>query len=341
MIAVETLKQPNLAVTIIIPCRNEEKTIHLVLDALYRQTFPMEEMEVVIADGLSTDNTRSAIQAFTETHPGLKIRLLDNPKKNIPSGLNIAINAAVGEIIVRMDAHSLPNPDYVARMVSAIQSNIAENIGGVWDIKPRNQSWAARSIAAAAGNPLSVGDAHYRFTDKAAYVDTVPYGSYRRSLFDEIGLFDETLLANEDYEMNTRIRQAGGRIRLDPAIRCTYFARPTYRALAEQYWGYGFWKAQMLKRYPKTLRWRQALPPLFVLALMILSITGLIWRPPWVALAIILAIYLFIQLIPAVHIALKKKDPSLVFGIVLATLTMHLSWGMALIVGLFSNPGRK
>lgn len=131
MIAVETLSQTNLRVTVIIPCRNEEKTIHLVLDALYRQTFPMEEMEVVIADGLSTDNTRSAIQAFTETHPGLKIRLLDNPKKNIPSGLNIAINAAVGEIIVRMDAHSLPNPDYVARMVAAIQSNITENVGGV------------------------------------------------------------------------------------------------------------------------------------------------------------------------------------------------------------------
>ena len=139
----------------------------------------------------------------------------------------------------------------------------------------------------------------------------------------------------------SRIRQSGGRIWLDPAIQCTYFARATFAALAKQYWGYGFWKAQMLKRYPKTLRWRQALPPLFVLALMILGLAGLIWRPAWVALSIILAIYLIIQFIPAVLIAIKKSDPSLVFGIVLATLTMHLSWGMALIVGLFSNPGRK
>ena len=327
----------NPLVSVIIPCRNEENTIHLVLDALHQQSFPLEKMEIVIADGLSTDNTRSEIQAYADSHPLLKLHLLDNPRKNIPSGLNIAINAAVGEIIVRMDAHSLPEPDYIARMVAAIQSNIAENVGGVWDIAAGNKSWVARSIAAAASNPLSVGDALYRYTNRAGYVDTVPYGCYRRSLFDEIGLFDETLLANEDYEINARIRQSGGRIWLDPAIRCTYFARPTLKALAKQYWGYGYWKAQMLKRYPKTLRWRQALPPLFVLGLVFLAIAGFFWRPAWIALAAILAVYLLVQLIPAVAIARKKNDISLSFGIVLATLTMHLSWGSAFIVGLFNS----
>ena len=174
-------------VSVIIPCRNEEKTIHRVLEALHQQSFPVEDMEVVIADGLSEDNTRSAIQAFQEAHPRLKVRLVDNPKRIIPAGLNTAIKAAQGEIIVRMDAHSLPEPDYVQRSVDAVQSGIAENVGGVWNIQAPNESWIARSIAAAAGNPLAVGDALYRFTDKAAYVDTVPYGAYKSSLFDEIG----------------------------------------------------------------------------------------------------------------------------------------------------------
>lgn len=328
-------------VSVIIPCRNEEKTIHHVLEALHQQSFPVEDMEVVIADGFSSDNTRSAIQAFQEAHPGLKVRLIDNPKQIIPAGLNAAIQAAAGGIIVRMDAHSLPEADYVQRSVDAIQSGIAENVGGVWNIQAPNDSWIARSIAAAAGNPLAVGDALYRFTDKAAYVDTVPYGAYKRSLFDEIGLFDETLLANEDYEVNTRIRQAGGRIWLDPAIRCTYFSRPTLRALARQYWGYGYWKAQMLKRYPETLRWRQALPPLFVLGVLFLAILGFFWKPAWIALATVLGLYLLIQLIPALSLARKQKDLSLAPGIVLATLTMHFSWGTALIVGLISTPDRK
>lgn len=328
-------------VSVIIPCRNEEKTIHHVLEALHQQSFPVEDMEVVIADGFSSDNTRSAIQAFQEAHPSLKVRLIDNPKQIIPAGLNAAIQAASGGIIVRMDAHSLPEADYVQRSVEAIQSGIAENVGGVWNIQAPNNSWIARSIAAAAGNPLAVGDALYRFTDKAAYVDTVPYGAYKRSLFDEIGLFDETLLANEDYEVNTRIRQAGGRIWLDPAIRCTYFSRPTLRALARQYWGYGYWKAQMLKRYPETLRWRQALPPLFVLGVLFLAILGFFWKPAWIALATALGLYLLIQLIPALSLARKQKDLSLAPGIVLATLTMHFSWGTALIVGLISTPDRK
>ena len=328
-------------VSVIIPCRNEEKTIHHVLEALHQQSFPVEDMEVVIADGFSSDNTRSAIQAFQEAHPSLKVRLIDNPKQIIPAGLNAAIQAAAGGIIVRMDAHSLPEADYVQRSVESIQSGIAENVGGVWNIQAPNDSWIARSIAAAAGNPLAVGDALYRFTDKAAYVDTVPYGAYKRSLFDEIGLFDETLLANEDYEVNTRIRQAGGRIWLDPAIRCTYFSRPTLRALARQYWGYGYWKAQMLKRYPETLRWRQALPPMFVLGVLFLAILGFFWKPAWIALATVLGLYLLIQLIPALSLARKLKDLSLAPGIVLATLTMHFSWGTALIVGLFSTPDRK
>jgi len=328
-------------VSVIIPCRNEEKTIHFVLEAIHAQSYPLELMEVIIADGLSVDATRQAIQSFAEDHPKLKISLIDNPKQIIPAALNLAINAANSEIIIRMDAHSLPSPDYVRLCVEALEADKAENVGGVWKIRPQNNSWIARSIAAAAMNPLAVGDAHYRFTDKAAYVDTVPYGAYKRELFDKIGSYDESLLANEDYELNTRIRQSGGRIWLDPAIECTYFARPNLAKLAQQYWNYGYWKAQMLKRYPETLRYRQAIPPLFVLGLVFLIILGFFWRPAWAVLGFVFGLYLIIQWLVALKISLKQGDFWLSFGIVLATLTMHLSWGSALIYGLFSSPKRK
>ena len=331
----------NPLISVIIPCRNEEKTIHLVLEALFEQSFPLQNMEIVIADGLSTDGTRRAIHAFSEAHPALFVRLVDNPKQIIPTGLNTAIKASKGELIVRMDAHSLPKQDYVQRCYNAHQEGKAENVGGVWKISPQNNGWVARSIAAAAANPFAVGDAHYRFTEKAAYVDTVPYGSYKRELFKKIGYFDESLLANEDYEFNTRIRQSGGRIWLDPAIQCTYFARATFAALAKQYWGYGFWKAQMLKRYPETLRWRQALPPAFVLGLVVLALVGFIWPIAWPVFAVIVGLYLAVQLVPAIQISLKAGDIHLSIGVVIATLIMHFSWGTALIVGLFSHPDRK
>ena len=323
------------SVSVIIPCRNEEKTIHLVLDAIYAQTFPRELLQVVIADGFSEDRTREEIETFKIAHPSLNVLVVDNPKRIIPAGLNAAIRASIGDLIVRMDAHSIPNPDYVALCVDALERNVAQNVGGVWDIQPGRNSWIARSIAAAAGNPLAVGDARYRFTDKASYVDTVPYGSYKRSLFDQIGLFDETLLANEDYELNTRIIQSGGKIWLDPKIRCVYFARSSLRALSKQYYGYGYWKLQMLKRYPETLRWRQALPPVFILGLLSLLLVGIFWKPALVLFAITLGLYLLVLLSIGIYMAGKKSDILMIFGIPLATITMHFSWGAGFMAGAF------
>ena len=325
------------SVSVIIPCRNEEKTIHLVLDAIYAQTYPRERLQVVIADGFSEDRTREKVESFITSHPDLDVLVVDNPQRIIPAGLNTAIQASNGAVIVRMDAHSIPYPDYVTLCVDALERNVAQNVGGVWDIRPGKDTWIARSIAAAAGNPLAVGDARYRFTDKAAYVDTVPYGSYKRDTFDQIGLFDETLLANEDYEFNTRIIQGGGKIWLDPKIRCAYFARSNLCALSKQYYGYGYWKFQMLKRYPETLRWRQALPPAFILGLLVTLIVGIFWKPSLALFAIVLGLYLLILLAVGIHMAIKKSDILMMIGIPLAIITMHFSWGAGFIAGAFGS----
>ena len=234
------LNQTNmLEISIIVPCYNEEKTILLLLNAILDQTYPIEQMEVVIADGLSSDNTRANINGFQAAHPVLVIRVVDNPERSIPSGLNKAIRAAKGELIIRLDAHSIPAPDYVERCQSALRLGLGDSVGGVWDIRPLDQSWQSRAIALAASHPLGVGDAHYRYSSTAQVVDTVPFGAFHRSWVDRIGYFDETLLTNEDYEFNVRLRKAGGRIWLDPSIRSVYFARSNLTELANQYWRYG------------------------------------------------------------------------------------------------------
>ncbi len=257
------------SVSIIIPCYNEQGTIHKLLEAIYAQTFPRADLEVVIAEGMSTDGTRGQIAAFSDSYPDLHIAVADNLNRSIPAALNCALKEAQGEIIIRLDAHSMPYPDYVERCVADLEMGLGENVGGIWEIRPGAQTWVAQSIAVAASHPLGVGDALYRHTATAAQVDTVPFGAFKRELLALVGFFDESLLTNEDYEFNARIRKSGGKVWLDPSIRSVYFARPTLANLAKQYTRYGFWKWRMLRRYPETLRWRQGLPPLFVLSLVV------------------------------------------------------------------------
>jgi len=314
-------------VSVIVPCYNEQSTIRLLLEAIHQQTFPRAEMEVVIADGMSTDGTRDAIAKFQADFPDLNIRVIDNTLRTIPSGLNLAIEASRGEIILRLDAHSKPYPDYIANSVKALDDGRGDNVGGVWEIHPGADTWIAKSIAVAAAHPLGVGDALYRHAKHAAEVDTVPFGSFKRELVDRIGKFDETLLTNEDYEFNTRIRKANGRIWLEPSIRSIYFARSSLMELARQYWRYGYWKWRMLRRYPETLRWRQALPPSFVLSLVGLIVLSVFF--PFVVFVLIgeLLLYFLILSLAGARSAVKKNAPFLVIGLPLAIPVMHIAWG--------------
>ena len=324
-------------VSIIIPCYNEQNTIGHLLEAIYRQTYPLSDIEVIISDGNSEDNTLNMIKDFQSSHTELFIKTIINSKRIIPAALNYAINASQGEIIIRLDAHSVPSPDYVELCVNDLEAGLGDNIGGVWDIKPGRTGIIAKSIALSASHPIAVGDARYRYTSKADWVDTVPFGAFYRSLVDKIGFFDETLLTNEDYEFNVRIRQNAGKVWLNPNIRSVYFARKNFLQLAKQYWRYGFWKMAMLKRYPNTIRWRQALPPVFVCCLLFLLILSIWYYIARFLFIIQISLYILILFIGALPLAIKEKDIRLLFLVPLAIAIMHLSWGSGFIIKMLST----
>jgi cellulose synthase/poly-beta-1,6-N-acetylglucosamine synthase-like glycosyltransferase len=333
------------SVSVIVPCYNEQATIGKLLEAIYAQTFPRASLEVIIADGMSSDGTRVAIEAFASSHTDLQLVVVDNPKQHIPAGLNAAIKRTRGEIILRLDAHSMPYPDYIAQCVACLETGLGENVGGVWEVQPGAPTWMAQAIAVAGIHPLGVGDALYRHAKRAASVDTVPFGAFKRELLALTGYFDETLLTNEDYEFNARIRKAGGTVWLDPSIRSIYFARTTLPGLARQYFRYGYWKWRMLRRYPETLLWRQGLPPLFVLSLLGMGLLGFFQPLFWALLVIEITLYTIILIAAGIMTASKLKKISLVIGLPLAISCMHICWGSgflwSMIVGVFTAQLRE
>lgn len=324
-------------VSVIIPCYNEVETIPMLLESLLQQSFPQEDFEIIIADGFSTDGTRERIVNFLQYHPDLSLKIVDNPKRTIPAALNTAIRHARGEIIVRLDAHSIPDEDYIEQCVRALRHGLGDNVGGAWEIHPGAQTWQARAIALAASHPLGVGDARYRYAAEPGLVDTVPFGAYFRTTLESLGGFDEGLLTNEDYELNARLRLSGGKIWFDPRIRCVYFARARFIDLARQYWRYGYWKARMLRRHPNTLRWRQALPPLFVMSLDLLAMGSFFFPLARSLFMLELSIYGIILLSTGLVLAIKEHDIKMVFGVPLAMATMHLSWGNAFLWSLLKR----
>ena len=328
------------SVSIIVPCLNEERTIALLLEAIERQSYARDKLSVIIADGLSTDGTRQRIADFGRKS-NLRISVIDNPERSIPAGLNRAISEAETDVILRLDAHCVPQPDYVMRSVEALEQERGWNVGGVWDIRAGAPGWIAESIAVAAAHPLGVGDASYRIGAKAGAVDTVPFGAFRRSLIEEIGPFDESLHSNEDYEFNARVREAGGQVWLDPAIRSVYYARPSLGALIRQYARYGYWKWQMLQRYPGTLRWRQLLPPVFALSLIALPLAALWWRGAAILWGVEVVSYALLLVGAAALKAIEMKKFSYLVGIPLAIASMHISWGAAFLWSMIRSVFRQ
>jgi glycosyltransferase involved in cell wall biosynthesis len=328
-------------VSVVIPCFNEERYIVKVLERLCGQYAPARS-EIIVVDGRSTDATRERVAEFTRTYPNVRVRLIDNPARNIPTAVNLGIRDARGDIIVRMDAHSIPSSNYVRRCVEQLGG--AEVVGMPWRIRPGAETPAARAIALAVAHPFGIGDAKYRMADGAGaeFVDTVPFGVFRKSLWAEVGGFNEALLANEDYDFHYRIRQRGGRILLDPSGHSLYFARPTIKELARQYFRYGTWKAQMVKLHPRSLRWRHLVAPAFVMSVLGSAAVGFWWRPAWwLGLLCVVLPYALLSLLCAFRLARRAGELSLMPIISFIFLVIHTTWGGSFLLGLLRAPRRQ
>lgn len=326
------------SVSVIIPCYNEEKFIGKALKNLVGQ-YPNDYYEIVIVDGMSEDRTREVVAQFQRKHPDLAIRIVDNPARTIPHALNIGTAAARGEIIARIDAHAAPSGGYIRRCVAVLSDRHAAVVGMPCRVRPGAESLMARAIAIAVSHPFGIGDAKYRLDVAASFaepeeVDTVAFACFRKSLWTSLGGFDEKLLTNEDYDFNFRVRQSGRRVVLDRSEHCDYFARATLGSLASQYLRYGFWKAQMLKQQPRSLKLRHTVAPAFVLSIIFLAALGLLSPIALYALVFMLATYALAGFGFAYSTNKYGGGARLNALLPLIFFTIHISWGTSFLVGL-------
>lgn len=252
----------NPHVSIVAACRNESRHILTFLESLLTQEMAGIEWEALIADGMSDDGTREILLAACRRHP--QLHLIDNPGLIVSTGLNRAIRRTHGEIVVRMDAHTTYARDYVRRCLEALQKTGADNVGG--PARTQAQGVRARAIAAAFHSRFSTGGGKFHDENYEGWVDTVPYGCWRKSTLERLGLFDEGLVRNQDDELNLRLLRAGGRIWQTPAIVSWYSPRASLSGLFQQYFQYGFWKVAVIRKHQVPGSWRHLVPCAFVSA---------------------------------------------------------------------------
>jgi glycosyltransferase involved in cell wall biosynthesis len=330
-------------VSVVIPCYNEERFIVKALESLFDQ-YDSEHYEIIVVDGLSTDQTRAQILEFTKAHSEVSVRIVDNPLRNIPTALNLGVQSARGEIIARMDAHAVPPEGYIRRCVEVLNQEDVGVVGMPCNIRPATNTLMAQSIASAVSHSFGIGDAKYRLSESQVpqeSVDTVAFSCFRKSLWRELGGFNEDLLTNEDYDFNYRVRRSGWQIILDRSGHCDYFARPTLGQLSQQYRRYGLWKAQMVKLHPASIKLRHLVAPAFVASIVLLAPAGIFVPLAWLALASELWLYFLLAFYFGYKVARRTGQAHrMALLMVVVFLTIHLSWGISFILGLLKSPRR-
>lgn len=270
-------------VSVILPCRNEAGYIEDCLQSILEQELPDVELEILVADGVSTDGTREYVQRLAAENP--RVRFLNNPGRIVSTGLNAALREARGDVLIRMDAHTYYAPDYIKECLAVLRETGADNVGG--PMRTTADSYKERAIRAVFHSPFAVGGARSHKTDYEGYVDTVIYGCWKKKVFDRVGNFDEELVRNQDDEHNLRIVRNGGKVYQSPRIRSWYHVRDSFKTLWKQYMQYGYWKVLVIKKHRLPASIRHVIPAAFVAALSLLFLVGWFWRPAlWVAVGL-------------------------------------------------------
>lgn len=317
-------------VSVIMPVRNEAAFIERSVGAVLQQDYPPERMEVIVADGMSNDGTRELLNKMQIQYP--QLRVIDNAAKVVPTGLNAALRTAVGEIVIRVDGHSIVASDFVSQDVAALAEHPeAWSVGG--PIAHQASTPFGKAVAIAMSHRLGVGNANHHFAGFEGYGDGVPFPAIRRWVFERVGEFDECLVRNNDDEFNYRMTQAGGKIYITPHVRYSYFVRERPLQLYRQYFQYGFWRIPVMKKHKRPTTVRQVVPSLFYLGMTLLLLLGIVSREPLIALALpslylaVLAIVSF-SVFPRTGIGVAFRLPAAI-GIMHAGYAFGLLYGIA------------
>lgn len=329
-----------MTLSVICPIYNEEKYIGQFLDSLLTQDYPKDDLEILLVDGMSKDRTREIVAEYIAEHPF--IRLIDNPDKIVPYAMNRGIDAAKGDIIMRLDAHASYQPDYFSVLVNGLKRLNADNVGTVCKTDVLNKTPKTLAIREVLGNKFGVGNSTFRTgIDHEQEVETVPFGCWRKEVFEKYGKYDVRLVRNQDIELNKRIIRGGGKIYILPDTYCTYLARETWKALAKNNYGNGKWNI-LTVYYTKmfsSLSLRHFIPLLFLLSLIVPLLLGLIWWP--FALVSFASMLAYTGLLSAVSLKLTI-DKNLNFIYLLITFfVLHLSYGWGSLMGIVRLPFLK
>lgn len=322
-------------ISIICPVFNEEAYIETCIDSLLVQDYPKEDLEIIFVDGNSTDRTVELIEFYQKDYPFIKI--LNNPDKIVPISMNMGIEQAKGDYIIRLDAHAYYPSDYFSKLIEKAKEHDTDNIGGncLTDVLGKtSMSYAIKEVL---GNKFGVGDSVFRTGCKdPVETDTVPFGCFKREVFDKHGLYDPRLVRNQDIELNKRIAAGGGKILLIPDTYCVYYAKDTFKKFWKSNYSNGLWSVltPMYTKKLSSLSFRHFVPLIFLLSLLLpLFSCTLLFELIYIGLASLLA-YTFVMTKVSIDVAKSNKDISIPYLIV-AFLNLHLSYGLGSLAGIF------
>lgn len=319
--------------SVICPIYNEEKYIANCIESILLQDYPNDDLEVIFVDGMSKDRTREIVAGYTQKYPF--IRLIDNPEKIVPYAMNYGIKASKGEVIIRLDAHATYEKNYFSSLVRRLNELKADNVGSVCKTDVLNKTPKTLAIREVLSNKFGVGNSVFRTgVDKVMEVDTVPFGCWRRDVFEKYGLYDTRLVRNQDIELNKRILRGGGKIFIVPDTFCTYLARETYKGLSKNNYGNGKWNI-LTVHYTKqfnSLSLRHFIPLLFVLSLILPVLFSLFYLP--LILLSALSLFAYVSLLGVISLRLAIQKKLSLFYLLVSFLVLHLSYGWGSLVGI-------
>ncbi len=317
--------------SVICPIYNEEKYIGKCIESILAQDYPKYDLEVLFVDGMSTDRTRDIVTEYTKKYPF--IRLIDNPDRIVPPAMNIGIKASKGSIIIRLDAHAIFPDNYFSQLVHYLIKLKADNVGGVCRTLPINDSTVCQSIASVLSSRFGMGNSHFRVgAIEIMEVDTVPFGCFRRELFDRIGYFDEELIRNQDDEFNGRIIKNGGKIFLLPFLTIDYYARDTIKKVWKMFYQYGLFKPLVNKKLGSPATLRQFFPLCFVAGLLVGPLFGLLDISFLYLYSLVVVLYTVIAFCYSIK---ESKNLKRILTQVYVYFIVHFSYGWGYLNGIY------